>query len=84
MLSLRSVDTEVLHKSGILESCVAAVLKLKSKYRTEVAEEPFLLKSQVAEILACFLSELDTVNVADLSLGHLSWLRFSTAWELSR
>ena len=80
MLSLGSIDTYVLHRSVILESYIAEVLKLKSKYRTEVTEEPFMLKAQLTEILSCFLSELDTVDVADLS----SWAPELAAFFHSR
>lgn len=44
VLSLRSIDTYVLHRSVILESYIAEVLKLKSKYRSEVTEESFYIK----------------------------------------
>lgn len=67
MLSLRSIDTYVLQRSVILESYIAEVLKLKNRYRTEVTEEPFILMAQLTEILTCFLSKLDTVDVTDLS-----------------
>lgn len=67
VLSLRSIDTYVLQRSVILESYIAEVLKLKNRYRTEVTEEPFILMAQLTEILTCFLSKLDTVDVTDLS-----------------
>lgn len=80
VLSLRSIDTYVLHRSVILESYIAEALKLKSKYRTEVTEEPFILKAQLTDILTCFLSELDTVDVADVS----SWAPELVAFFHSR
>lgn len=68
MFSLGSIDTVVPHKSLILESYTAEVLKLKSKYRTEVTGKLFILKVQLTKALTCFLSKLDAV--ADLS----SWV----------
>lgn len=52
-------------------------LKLTSKYRTEVTEEPFILKAQLTEILTCFLSNL----LQTWALVRLSSLRFSTSGE---
>lgn len=56
----------VLHGSVTVESYVVEVLKLKGKYRTEVTEEPFILKAQLTEILTHFLSNWDA-DAADWS-----------------
>lgn len=69
VLYFGSIDTYVPRKSVILESYTAKGLKLKSKYRTEVTGELFVLKAQLTKALPCFLSKLDAV-VADLS----SWV----------
>lgn len=63
----RSTDTYLLCWSVILGSRSVELFKLKNKYRTEVTEEPFISKAQLTERLSGFLSELDTVDVADLS-----------------
>lgn len=65
MSSLRSTDSYLLHRSVVLESYIAKVIQLKSKELRW--QKNLTLQTQLTELLTCFLSKLDAVDVECLS-----------------